>query len=66
MMQRNRFIKALEDTIAETKRNVNDDEYTKRFPHPNRKIKELRDRVRTLEELLVFARFLHRFQIKEH
>jgi t-SNARE complex subunit (syntaxin) len=52
-MQRNKYIKSLEDSIAELLITVNDiKENPMQYAHPERKIKELSERKKALQELI--------------
>jgi len=60
-IQMNKHIKALEDNNAELNSKINDEDFFKRYPHPERKQKEMRDRLQALEEVLALTKFVHKF-----
>lgn len=61
-MQRNRHVRALEDSIANFNYKINEIKYSKTEINPIRKVEILRYKVKALEELLAFAKMLNGFQ----
>lgn len=61
MMQRNQYLKSLEDTIAEISSRINTIKTENMEIHPERKIKELTQRKKSLEEVYTLIKLVRKF-----
>lgn len=60
-METNRYIRAIEESIADCNYRIDEWKQPANAPHPDRKLKALRDRVLALEELLEFTKSVRKF-----